>query len=359
MKPNLISSLFASLLALLLVSPGRSHAAALKVGDPAPKLQVSKWVQGEPVKEFERDKAYIVEFWATWCGPCRVSIPHVNALHTKFKDKGLVVIGQDVWERQISAVAPFVKKMGNQMTYRVALDTGEAEEGAMATTWMQAAGQNGIPCAFVVDKSGTIVWIGHPMKLKEEFIQQVLDGKIDAKKAAADFEQLQQKEARIEKLWRDLSQQQEAKEWAAAEASLTKIEALLPDEDRDRLGLTRFQLMIGKKDFKAAYEMAEKFSNEHPDDAMTQNELAWQIATADGITDRNLDLAEKIAQRANKASGERNAEIIDTAARVAFLKGNKAQAIDLQQKALDLVDGPRREQFEKTLTAYKEGNLPK
>src|SRR5439155_10386799 len=89
-----------------------AQGAALKVGDPAPKLQVSKWVQGEPVKEFARDKVYIVEFWATWCGPCRVSIPHLNELHTKFKDKGLVVIGQNAWERDQEVVAPFIKKMG-------------------------------------------------------------------------------------------------------------------------------------------------------------------------------------------------------------------------------------------------------
>src|SRR5262245_47338286 len=84
----------------------------LMVGDAAPKLQVSKWVQGEPVKDFERDKAYIVEFWATWCGPCVASIPHVNELHQKYKSKGLVVIGQDVWESDVSKVDPFIKKMG-------------------------------------------------------------------------------------------------------------------------------------------------------------------------------------------------------------------------------------------------------
>src|SRR5262245_45128662 len=76
-----------------------ASAATLKVGDPAPKLQVAKWVQGDPVTKFDPDKAYIVEFWATWCGPCRVSIPHLNELHEKFKDKKLVVIGQDCWER--------------------------------------------------------------------------------------------------------------------------------------------------------------------------------------------------------------------------------------------------------------------
>src|SRR6185503_14458294 len=119
--------------------------STLKVGDAAPKLQVSKWVQGDPVKSFQSGKAYIVEFWATWCGPCRVSIPHLNEIHTKYKDKGLIVIGQDCWERNPDDVPKFVKKMGDQMTYRVALDdlTG-SEKGKMAETWMNAAGQNGI-----------------------------------------------------------------------------------------------------------------------------------------------------------------------------------------------------------------------
>src|SRR5687768_7019611 len=89
---------------------GTAELPKLMVGHPAPKLQVSKWVQGEPVKEFERDKAYIVEFWATWCGPCITSIPHLNEIHNKFKDKGLVVIGQDVWENKTEAVEPFIKK---------------------------------------------------------------------------------------------------------------------------------------------------------------------------------------------------------------------------------------------------------
>src|SRR6266478_1453472 len=91
-----------------------SAEPTLKVGDPAPKLQTGKWVQGEPVKEFQKGKAYLVEFWATWCGPCRVSIPHLNEIHNQYKDKGLVVIGQDCWERDDNLVEPFVKKMGDK-----------------------------------------------------------------------------------------------------------------------------------------------------------------------------------------------------------------------------------------------------
>src|SRR5512136_3060718 len=136
--------------AALALAAGTTFALAaaptLKVGDPAPKLQTGKWVQGDPVKQFQKDKVYIVEFWATWCGPCRVSIPHLNEVYEKFKDKGLVVIGQDVWERDEALVVPFVKKMGDKMTYRVALDLKKDEEdkGRMAETWMQAAGLNGI-----------------------------------------------------------------------------------------------------------------------------------------------------------------------------------------------------------------------
>src|SRR5262252_8981907 len=136
--------------ALLALGAGSALAlaadATLKVGDPAPKLQTGKWVQGDPVKEFEKDKAYIVEFWATWCGPCKVSIPHLNEIYTKFKDKDLIVVGQDCWERDDKLVEPFVKEMGEKMTYRVVMDDKSQEKkGVMAITWMDAAGRNGIP----------------------------------------------------------------------------------------------------------------------------------------------------------------------------------------------------------------------
>jgi len=162
----------------------QESAPTLKVGDPAPKLQTGKWVQGQPVQNFQKGKAYIVEFWATWCGPCRASIPHVNELYAQYKDKGLIVIGQNCWEKDESLVEPFVKKMGEKMAYRVALDDKDgSERGKMAETWMKAAGRNGIPSAFLVDTQGRIAWIGHPMQLNPKVIEDVLAGKFDPQKA--------------------------------------------------------------------------------------------------------------------------------------------------------------------------------
>jgi thiol-disulfide isomerase/thioredoxin len=131
----------------------------VKVGDVAPTLSCGTWVQGKPVGELEKDKAYLVEFWATTCGPCVALIPHLNEIANKFKDKGLVVIGQDIWEDDASKVKRFVEKMGDKITYRVAMDDGKS---TMAESWMKAAGEIGIPCAFLVGKDGKIAWIGHP-----------------------------------------------------------------------------------------------------------------------------------------------------------------------------------------------------
>jgi thiol-disulfide isomerase/thioredoxin len=342
------------------VLPSQGQAATLKVGDPAPKLQVSKWVQGEPVKKFDRDKAYIVEFWATWCGPCRVSIPHLNEIHTKFKDKGLIVIGQDCWERNEEAVEPFIKKMGDKMTYRVALDDKESsEKGKMAETWMEAAGQNGIPSAFVVDKQGMIAWIGHPMQLKEELLEQVLAGTFDLKKAAAAYEARQKNQEQLESSWRKFNTGLRKEQWSDAEAALAELEKLMPEEDRNQLSMMKFRLYLGKKEYAAAYKLARKLSDAEPDNPMLQNELAWAIATTKGVEERDLDLAETMARRANDATKGKDAAILDTLARVLFMKGEKEKAIELQQKAVDLAEGAFAKQLQKILDSYKAGKLPK
>jgi len=329
-----------------------ARAATLKAGDPAPKLQVAKWVHGEPVKEFERDKAYLVEFWATWCPPCRASIPHLNEIHAKFKDKGLVVIGQNCFERDDSQVAPFVEKMGDKMTYRVAMDDKEGnDKGKMAETWMEAAGQNGIPAAFLVDKAGLIAWIGHPMQLKEQVIEQVLEGKFDLKKAAADQEQM-------DNLGRQFQKAMQDKQWDQAESSLAQLEKLLPEDQLRGVAPARFFILLGKGDSKGAAKLAGEISDANKENAQFQNQLAWELLTHEGLKDRDLPLAEKIATRAAEASQNKDPAILDTLARALFMQGKKDKAVELQEKALTLAPEEQRAQYRKTLDSYKEGKLP-
>jgi len=356
----MLSRVLAALSGAALVLSTTAAHAVLKVGDPAPKLQTGKWVQGDPVKDFEKDKVYIVEFWATWCGPCRVSIPHLNEIHAKFKDKGLVVIGQDVWEREEAGVVPFVKKMGDKMTYRVALDDKSADkEGAMATTWMKAADQNGIPTAFVINKQGRIAWIGHPMELKEKLLEDVIADKFDVKKAAAEFDQEKKNKDQIMELYGKLSKEARAEKWDDADKTLSEIEKLLPEDQRDGAGMMRFRILLGRKDYDNAYKLAGSLSDTHQDNPMLQSALAWAILSTDGIEKRYLPLAEKLAARASKAAEDKNPDVLDTLARAQFMNGKKKEAIVTEQKAVELAEeGQMKDALKKSLASYQADKLP-
>ncbi|MGH7133224.1 MAG: TlpA family protein disulfide reductase [Phycisphaerales bacterium] len=157
--------------------------ATLKVGDKAPAIAVDKWVKGEPVKGFEKGKVYVVEFWATWCGPCIAMIPHMTEMQKKYKDVTFMSIAasermpKDGADKRLENVEKFVKDQGDKMGYRVGYDS----KRAMGTSYMTAAGQNGIPCSFLVDGEGKIAWIGHPSKLEAELEKIAAPKKVASK----------------------------------------------------------------------------------------------------------------------------------------------------------------------------------
>ena len=358
MKNSLSLRTLTMLTGVALAVAARTAEAKLTVGDPAPKLQVTKWVQGEPVKAFDTNHVYIVEFWATWCGPCRASIPHLNELWQKFRDRGLVAIGQDVWEQNDDGVAPFVKKMGDQMTYRVALDDKSSDtKGAMAVTWMDAADQNGIPTAFIVNQHGRIAWIGHPMELDEKTLEDILAGRFDITKYAAEYERQQQAQAREMELSKKLGQALKDKDWDAAEAAVAELKKSEPDMG-DSLDTVRFSILLGRKNYAEAYKLAESLRDAHPTNAMIQNSLAWTIATQPGLEKRDLALAEKMAGRANEATKGKEPAVLDTLARVQFMNGKTNEAIATEQKALDIAPDEQKVFLKKSLADYQQGKLP-
>jgi len=237
--------------------------AGLKIGDPAPAFKAARWIKGTPVTALEKGKVYVVEFWATWCGPCRETIPHLTEMSKKLGDKATFV-GVDIWERGSDeaaidkAVDTFVKEMGDKMGYNVCRDTADKH---MATTWMKAAGRNGIPSAFIVDATGTVAWIGHPMAKLDIALDEILAGKYDIKAAAvaAEKEAVIAKERQEKQMARQkaltevmpaIQEARTAKEWAKALPLIDAAEAKYPDL-KSTLFYSRFLCLANTDEAKA------------------------------------------------------------------------------------------------------------
>ena len=145
-----------TIVSLAILCPDSS--AEGNVGEKLPALKAD-FLKSKPETV---GKPMMVEFWATWCGPCVASIPHVNEIHKKYESKGLVVIGLTKESNQ--EIKPFVK--AKKMEYHVGTDKGGKLNKEL--------GVRGIPHAVLVDKTGTIVWEGHPAGLKDADIEKAL-----------------------------------------------------------------------------------------------------------------------------------------------------------------------------------------
>ena len=152
----------------MLISTLVSTVAFFAIGDvlgpgsPAPAFTVDSFVRGPESKTLELGKVHVIEFWATWCGPCVASMPHLTELQKQNPD--VQFIGVAGFERGKDAadgtkrVDDFVKAKGDAIGFAIAFDG----DGTMAKTWMTAAKRNSIPTSFVVGKDGNIAFIGSP-----------------------------------------------------------------------------------------------------------------------------------------------------------------------------------------------------
>lgn len=150
---------------------------ALQMESQAPPIKVETWLRGEPLALFQPGKVYVVEFWATWCGPFAAAALQLVQLQEKYKGAGLEVVGVAA-DEDASAPVEARAKLGAwlaekcpHLNYRIAFDSA----GEMNKLWREPSFSVGIPTSFVVDRDGHIAFIGHPRQL-DEVLPKVLNG---------------------------------------------------------------------------------------------------------------------------------------------------------------------------------------
>jgi len=396
--------------AALLALPGLALTlAAAELGDPAAPLKISEWIKGDPVNlaDAKGKKIVVVEFWATWCPPCRTSIPHLTDLAKKYKDKDVVIVG--ISDEKPPVVKSFVEKMGPKMDYVVAID----DDNATAEGYMRAYDQNGIPHAFLVDKTGRVVWHGHPMGGLDKALEEAVAGKLDLDKVRKrsraeaklqDYFQLllsggdEAKTAELEKelvaLDQELGGLMDGQKFDPADirkrARFSRLlreyqQTYLSGEDVPATKLAEmektltelapagFELATYKQEMSASKafreymmeatttaraeklaELGKKLEGLDSKNHQMLNQIAWILLTDENVKKRDVALATRIAKAAYDACEGKDASVVDTYARALFDSGKVDDAIREQKKAIELCqDDDQRKEYEANLQTYQ------
>lgn len=136
----------ASAPSLAAAAKGGEAVAALPKFGPAPSWKLSD-VDGKPVKlEDFKGKVVVLDFWATWCPPCRAEIPGYTELQEKYGKEGLMIVGVSVDEGGPQVVKPFMAKM--KINYPIVMG-----DDAVATAYGAA---EAIPTTILIDRDGQI-----------------------------------------------------------------------------------------------------------------------------------------------------------------------------------------------------------
>jgi thiol-disulfide isomerase/thioredoxin len=304
----------------------------LAVGDKAPPLKATKWLQGAEVKQFAPGKVYVVEFWATWCGPCIVMMPHMAEMQAEYRDKGVTFIGYSAKDPSNTQekVAAFVEKRGPKLGYTFAY--GDDRETYNA--WMKAANRNGIPCSFVVGRDGKIAYIGHPM-----YLGAVLPKVAAGTWSKANLKELDAIEKDVNEVFRSLSNS----DAAAGLKALAEFE-------KKRPGLKGIPYFVGPK-LKLLlkskqYDTAKKFAGDvmakavKRDDSMALRTVSAALRSpAVKETKELAALSVKAAEASLKIAGDKDAIALYNVAESYFAAGDTAKAKEYGQKAVAAAEG--------------------
>jgi thiol-disulfide isomerase/thioredoxin len=345
---------FLFLAAVILGMAGLAHAddkkadTSLKVGDPAPKLKADKWLQGDEVKEFAKDKVYVVEFWATWCGPCIAIMPHVAEMQAEYKGKGVTFIGYTAKDdnNDMEKVTAFVTKRGPKLGYTFAY----ADNRDTYDAWMKAAGQGGIPCTFVVDKAGKIAYIGHPM-----FLDLVMPKVVAGTWKEEDRKSLETVENEINEVFKALG----GPDADAGLKALADLEAKYPAMAKIPYFVypKMDKLLKAKKN-----EEAKKFGEEviaralKLDDESALRTVSAALRSPSAKDQKDLgELSLKAAEAGLKVAGDKDAMALMNVAETHFALGNKAKAKEYGAMAMAAASNPQQKQsIEQRVKKYED-----
>jgi len=316
----------------------------LTIGDRAPDIDITHWIKGvemdrrgafTPITKFEGGQVYVLEFWATWCGPCVGGMPHLSELQKKYADRGVTIIG--VSDETLPKVTSFLfetyKRDGKLQNDRTQYVLATDPDKSVKTDYFTAAGQTGIPCAFVIGKDGHVEWIGHPMSM-DDALEKVVAGTWDR----ATFKETFTKQQAEKKLMREANMRMRSAaakgDWDGCLEVLDELLARSPENSS--LQWQKFRLLVGQAGRPdEAYAMGAQLLKCAWDSSAMLNQIAWSLVDDKDITRRDLDFALKAAERATELSESKDAAILDTLARIYFDKGDTASAVKWQRLAAE------------------------
>lgn len=128
---------------------------------PAPEINIAEWIDQKPVKLADlRGSVVLLDFWATWCAPCRFTMPKLKLLHERFKKDGLVVVGlTQFFGRERNVVLTQAEELARLRAYKKDLKLPYAFAVALESDNDERYGVHSIPTAFLIDRRGRVRYI--------------------------------------------------------------------------------------------------------------------------------------------------------------------------------------------------------
>ncbi|MBI5423125.1 MAG: redoxin domain-containing protein [Opitutae bacterium] len=357
MKLPSLRSLVLSALLLAVVSSVSAEEAAFKIGQPAPEFKAGRWVKHGPITRLESGQIYIIEFWATWCSPCRAAMPHLTKLAHEYKGK-LTVIGVDLFERLPGpeadrAVDKVIAQMGKDADYPICRDTADDD---LLKNWFNPTKAAGIPTSIVVDAAGKIAWIssGMPFEL-DRVVKELLAGEFDYAKSAADFAGDPGNQETMLKVMEKYGEAMQAKDWRKAMdvwAEYPTFAAKMP--------AMRFRSLVkfdAKQAFAEAQAAVEK-SQRDPSDLLQRTTVQAYLSV---LLETDELPKEMYAYALENLKADAKGNVFFALAQGAWRLGEAAQAAEYQAKFRDyLHDLPNKvgqqllDQVDADLAKYQE-----